>query len=203
MRNLQEQVKKAFYYQKLFWPFTVWINCSSDHKIFANSRPSASNFKSFSWSLEQYFLTKGQNIFGNKIPLPKMKLSLQLGLQQRFIKRPWQFFLHHGNSFLAGREIVEHECKVVHHHFSLDLEFCSSAASGFLLTNSFFQCLDLMPKRILIFSIAMYLSALKSWHNNSFLGGVCYEIPCISNGQCSIISQKATFDSSIVHFHKC
>ena len=28
MRNLQEQVKKAFCYQKLFWPFTVWINCS-------------------------------------------------------------------------------------------------------------------------------------------------------------------------------
>ena len=30
----------AFFYQKLFWPFTVWINCSSDLKIFANSRPS-------------------------------------------------------------------------------------------------------------------------------------------------------------------
>ena len=38
MRNLQEQVKKAFCYQKLFWPFTVWINCSSDLKNFANSR---------------------------------------------------------------------------------------------------------------------------------------------------------------------
>ena len=44
LRNLQEQVKKAFCYQKLFWPFTVRINCSSDLKIFANSRPSASNF---------------------------------------------------------------------------------------------------------------------------------------------------------------
>ena len=32
MRNLQEQVKKAFCYQKLSWPFTVWINCSSDLK---------------------------------------------------------------------------------------------------------------------------------------------------------------------------
>ena len=30
MRNLQEQVKKAFCYQQLFWPFTVGINCSSD-----------------------------------------------------------------------------------------------------------------------------------------------------------------------------
>ena len=68
MRNLQEQVKKAFCYQKLFWPFIVWINCSSDLKNFANSRPSASNFKSFSWSLEHFFLTVGQNNFRNKIP---------------------------------------------------------------------------------------------------------------------------------------
>ena len=68
MRNLQEQVKKAFCYQKLFWPFTVWMNCSRDLKNFANSWPSASNFKSFSRSLEQFFLTVGQNNFGNKIP---------------------------------------------------------------------------------------------------------------------------------------
>ena len=67
MRNLQEQVKKAFCYQKLFWPFTVWINCSSDIKIFANSQPSASNFKSFSRSLEQFFLPVVQNNFGYKI----------------------------------------------------------------------------------------------------------------------------------------
>ena len=66
--NLQEQVKKAFCYQKLFWPFTVWINCSSDLNFFSNSRPSASNFKSFSRSLEQFFLTIGQNKFRNKIP---------------------------------------------------------------------------------------------------------------------------------------
>ena len=39
LRNLQEQVKKAFCYQNLFWPFTVWINCSSDLKNFANSQP--------------------------------------------------------------------------------------------------------------------------------------------------------------------
>ena len=62
MRNLQEQVKKAFCYQKLFWPFTVWINCSSDLKNFANSRPSASNFKSFSRSLKPYQNTKGQTL---------------------------------------------------------------------------------------------------------------------------------------------
>ena len=84
MRNLQEKVKKAFCYQKLFWPFTVWINCSSDLKIFANSRPSASNFKSFSRSREQFFLTVAQNNFGNKIP-----------------------FLPHSFSYLVHKDIME------------------------------------------------------------------------------------------------
>ena len=69
LRNLQEEVKKGFCYQKLFWHFTVWINCSSHLKIFANSLPSASNFNLFSRLLEQIFLTVGQNNFGNKIPL--------------------------------------------------------------------------------------------------------------------------------------
>ena len=36
--------------------------------MFANSQPSASNFISFSTSLEQFFLTVGENNFGNKIP---------------------------------------------------------------------------------------------------------------------------------------
>ena len=51
----------------MFWPFTVWINYSSDLKMFTNSLPSALNF-SFSRSLEQFFLTVGQNNFRNKIP---------------------------------------------------------------------------------------------------------------------------------------
>ena len=59
MKNLQVQVKKAFCYKKLFWPFTVWTNCSSDLKHFAN----------FSQSREHFFLTAGQNNFGNKTPL--------------------------------------------------------------------------------------------------------------------------------------
>ena len=85
LMNLQELVKKAFCYQKLFWPFTVWISCSSHLKIFANSRPSASNFKSFYRSLEHFFLTVGQNNFGNKIPLL---------LSQTFPwESQWTFFL--------------------------------------------------------------------------------------------------------------
>ena len=70
LRNLQEQVKKAFCYQKLFWPFTVQTNCFSDHKIFAHS---ASNFKSFSRSLEHFFLTVDQNNSGNKIPIVQLR----------------------------------------------------------------------------------------------------------------------------------
>ena len=48
---------------------TVRINCLSGLKIFANSVPSASNFKSFSRSMEQFFLTEDQINFGNKIPI--------------------------------------------------------------------------------------------------------------------------------------
>ena len=44
------------------------MNYLSDLKKVLNSWPSASNFKSFSRSLEQFFLTVGQNNFGNKIP---------------------------------------------------------------------------------------------------------------------------------------
>ena len=62
-------IQKSILLPKLFWTFTVWINCSSDLKNFANSRPSALNFKSFSRSVEQFFLTLGQNNFGNKIPI--------------------------------------------------------------------------------------------------------------------------------------
>ena len=63
MRNVQEKLKKAFCYQKLIWSFTVWIKCSSDLKNFENSCCSASNFKCFSRSLEQFVLTVSQNNF--------------------------------------------------------------------------------------------------------------------------------------------
>ena len=77
MRNLQEQVKKAF------WPFTVWINCSGDLKNFENSQPSASNFKRFSWSLEQFFLTILVTKYHFFIWPQKLKCQLQ------FAFGPW------------------------------------------------------------------------------------------------------------------
>ena len=66
MKNLKKQVKKTFC-QQIVLNF-LCLNCSSDLKNFANSRPSASNFKSFSQSLEQFIQTvKGQNNFGNRM----------------------------------------------------------------------------------------------------------------------------------------
>ena len=58
MRNLLELTKNSILIQKLYKLFTVPINCSSYLK---NSWPSTSNFKSFSRSIEQFFLTVGQN----------------------------------------------------------------------------------------------------------------------------------------------
>ena len=42
-------------------------------KKFAYSWPSASNFKTFYRTQEQFFLTVGQNNFDNKIPLLEKK----------------------------------------------------------------------------------------------------------------------------------
>ena len=86
-------VKEAFCYQKMSWPFTVWINCSSDLKN------SASNFKSFSRSLEQFFLTVGQNNFGNKIPflifLVEWNENLPFWGWTGFWHRLWNLLLVH------------------------------------------------------------------------------------------------------------
>ena len=64
MRNLQEQVKNAFCYQKLFWPFTVWINCSSDQEKLLKFEAEGREFAKCLRSLEQFIQTeKGQNNF--------------------------------------------------------------------------------------------------------------------------------------------
>ena len=67
------------------------MNCLSDLKHFENSWPSASNFKSFSRSLEQFFLTVGQNNFGSKIPF----------LPYESISKPWNVF-----------DILQRECMI-------------------------------------------------------------------------------------------
>ena len=99
MRNLQEQIKKALCYQKFLCLFNVWINCSSDLKTFSNSQPSALNFKSFSRSLEHFFLT-GQNNFGNKIPFLQQPpifliLSYIFSNSLRGHRHPFPWWFHH------------------------------------------------------------------------------------------------------------
>ena len=61
-------------------------NCSdlSLFKNFANSWPSAWNLKSFSRSLEYFFLTVGQNNFGKKIPIP-ICIFLNIVVRTRFL----------------------------------------------------------------------------------------------------------------------
>ena len=62
LRNLQEQVKKAFCYQELFWPFTVWINCSSDREKLLKFEAEGQEFAKWMRSLEQFIQTvNGQN----------------------------------------------------------------------------------------------------------------------------------------------
>ena len=132
MRNLQEQVKKAFCYQKLFWPFTVWINCSSDLKNFANSRPSASNFKSFSRSLEQFFLTVGQNDFGNKMPLLLLLLLSVLVLQ---------YFVHF---FLLKCVVIFCYIDIKHDfwHFAIFYRLCIRLQIFFIARFKEMHCID-------------------------------------------------------------
>ena len=75
LSNLKEQIKKAFCYQKLFWPFTVWIKWSQK------------NFKSFSWSLEHFFLKVGQTILVTKYHFWILKKIYQIILVNFFTFR--------------------------------------------------------------------------------------------------------------------
>ena len=54
--QFKKRLKKSWNHKRLkdYWPFTFWINCSSDLKKFANSRPFSIEFQKFSWN---FFLT--------------------------------------------------------------------------------------------------------------------------------------------------
>ena len=80
-----------FCYLKLFWPFTVWINCSSDLKNFAKFSAFSLEFQKLSRSLEQFFLTVGQNNFGNKILFPSKRhfFSHEKPIKNRIRENMW------------------------------------------------------------------------------------------------------------------
>ena len=74
-QNINPGYKKQKYVQEFGFSLKRFllrrINFYCDLKNVENSQPSkasASTFKSFPQSLEHFFLTAGQNNFGNKIP---------------------------------------------------------------------------------------------------------------------------------------
>ena len=79
MRNLQEQVKKTFCYQKLFWPFTVQTNCSKWSQNFCKLLASSLKFEDLAAEPSAIF-TKKVKLFQvvffermiNGILLPKL-----------------------------------------------------------------------------------------------------------------------------------
>jgi hypothetical protein len=113
MRNLQEQFKKAFCYQRIFWSFTVWINYFSDLKNFANSQPSVSNFKSFSWSLEHFFSQWVKTILVTKYQNPKHKTSHVYTC----------FIIHKGRSYCGS--FFSSDCPIVSKIDHLKVVYCS------------------------------------------------------------------------------
>ena len=116
LRNLQEKVVLTF---------TVRINWSSDLKNFANSRPSVSNFKFFSRSLEQFFLTVGQNNFGNKIPL----ISKLICNKSKCQKYEWM---------INNTNVPFKATKVMIRFWIVNIEFCSKIIQTFFCSDKLF-----------------------------------------------------------------
>ena len=77
---------------------------------FANSGPSASNFKSFSQSLEQFFLTEGQNNFGNKIPFPFEK-----NMNNSFSVTGWRVTSDFSLSIMEEDTAITITCNAISH----------------------------------------------------------------------------------------
>ena len=71
MRSLKEQVKKH-YVSKIVLTFHCLNKLFSWSQNFCSCLAFSLEFQNFSRSLEQFFLTVGQNNFGNKIPFPHL-----------------------------------------------------------------------------------------------------------------------------------
>ena len=74
-------VRNGILLPKLFWP-TVRKHCSSDREKLLKFEAEGREFSKFLRSLEQCFLTVGQNNFGNKIPY--LALKNEMGLHHFF-----------------------------------------------------------------------------------------------------------------------
>ena len=94
LRNLQEQVKKAICYQKLFWPFTVWINCSRDLKNFANSLNNHLN-TFFSQQFRTFVVTKFHLTWNFRISIQLEIFSDRFYQEGHSASRKLFFYIQH------------------------------------------------------------------------------------------------------------
>ena len=203
MRNLQEQVKKAYCNQKFFWPFTAWINCSSDFQILGLK---VSNFKSFSQSLEQFFLTVGQNNFGNKIPFKRVKHKYIL----------WNFTFQSINLlfYFSGMLLKTQGCNrqrgqlklpflmciVLHHNFSSTsgkIELAVLLCKGQLISKGHFYFFLIFPKNEWKISAPLTEMSFASFFSGRFITvTVVNPLERKDKLLCSRLGQKLIFSNS-------
>ena len=151
---------------KLFWP-TVRKNCSSDLKKISNSWPSASYFKSFSQSQEQFFLTVGQNNFGNKILI---SLHLQFSI---FLRKVLYICMYERNKLFILRWQYA--------YWNLVAVLLQYAFLSYQIRRVYVSWLDyisnLFKNNCIVFPIKMQTNNLKKWQTIDF--DIEYSTNCI------------------------
>ena len=77
---------QSYLFQKSFWPFSAWINCSSAFIFFFCLQPWIPKvfFLNHNYTEQFFFLTEGQDNFGNKIPY--VSLAAEKGLRQSVLE---------------------------------------------------------------------------------------------------------------------
>ena len=135
-------------------------------KILQNSRPSALNFKIFSWSLEQFFLRVGQNNFGNKMPFLSCWAFQSKGqeskqFQHSFDLESLRIFSVH-NSLQTAQPTLE---SIKYLHFWLDIPTKGQLKAFFGIlfqkTNEKWRKKNILRALWIFFSIIRFF--LKNW----------------------------------------
>jgi hypothetical protein len=92
LRNLQEQVKKEFCYQKLFWLFEWIVLVIKFFLQILGLQPRISNFFSITRTI---FSHSSQNNFGNKIPFLASQEFASCKFGYHLVYKMWKPFLVH------------------------------------------------------------------------------------------------------------
>ena len=127
MRNLHEQVKKAFCYQKLFWPFTVWINCCSlesriTRTIFSHSRSEPflvkiKKKKMHIWEIRSIKVKNNVHPFLHNA-WPHLWSTVYRGAFCKFTFQ-WIYYCH-SSKFIGNETGKTHLCAVMHSQHNTD-----------------------------------------------------------------------------------